>query len=71
MAYGEYITTVSDYEKSNKTAQDLPPALRGQMSTALCKEKIRLNTFKRNMPKNSLEERIFWGLTISSSDKTL
>lgn len=70
MAYGEYITTVNDYEKSRKTAHDLPPALRGQMPTALCKEKIRLNTFKRQMPKNSLEERIFWGLTISSSDKS-
>lgn len=69
MAYGEYITTVSDYEKRGKTAHDLPPALRGQMPTALCKEKIRLNTFKRNMPKNSLEERIFWGLTIMSSDE--
>lgn len=66
MAYGEYITTVSDYEK--KTNQDLPPALRGQMPTALCKEKIRINTFKRNMPKNSLEEIIFWNLTVGSSD---
>lgn len=68
MAYGEYITTVSDYEKKTIT-QDLPPALRGQMPTALCKEKIRINTFKRQMPKNSLEERIFWGLTINSSDE--
>lgn len=67
MAYGEYITTVSDYKK-NAITQDLPPALRGQMPTALCKEKIRINTFKRQMPKNSLEERIFWGLTVSSSD---
>lgn len=69
MAYGEYITSVNDYEKKTNTAQDLPPALRGHMPTALCKEKIRLNSFKRNMPKNSLEERIMWGLTISSSDK--
>lgn len=66
MAYGEYITTVSDYEK--KTTQDLSPALRGQMATALCKEKIRINTFRRNMPKNSLEEIIFWNLTVGSSD---
>ncbi len=67
MAYGEYITTVSDYEK--KAAQDLPPALRAQMPTALCKEKIRLNTFKRQMPKNPIEEIIFWKLTVGSSDK--
>lgn len=66
MAYGEYITTVSDYKK--KATHDLPPALRAQMPTALCKEKIRLNTFKRNMPKNSLEEIIFWNLTVGSSD---
>jgi len=70
MAYGEYITTVNDYEKRSTTAQDLPPALRGHMATSLCKEKIRINTFKRQMPKNSLEERLLWGLTISSSDKT-
>lgn len=69
MAYGEYITSVSDYEKKTNTAHDLPPALRAHMSTSLCKEKIRINTFKRQMPKNSLEERIMWGLTISSSDK--
>lgn len=67
MAYGEYITTVSDYEK--KTVQDLPPALRSQMSTALCREKIRINTFKRQMPKNPLEEIIFWKLTVGASDR--
>jgi hypothetical protein len=62
MAYGEYITTVSDYENKTTTSQSLPPALRGQMPTALCKEKIRINTFKRQMPKNPLEEIIYWNL---------
>ncbi|MEI8377203.1 MAG: hypothetical protein WCF95_01565 [bacterium] len=67
MAYGEYITTVGDYQK--RSNQDLPPALRAQMPTSLCKEKIRINTFRRNMPKNSLEEIIFWNLTVGSSDQ--
>ncbi|MDD3419145.1 MAG: hypothetical protein PHE78_00940 [Candidatus Gastranaerophilales bacterium] len=63
MAYGEYITTVSDYENKTNTNQSLPPALKGQMPTALCKEKIRLKTFKRQMPQNPLEEVIFWNLS--------
>lgn len=64
MAYGEYITVVNDYKSDNKISS----GLHNQLSTTLCKERVRLKHISRPKPKNPLEEIILWNLSIPSSD---
>lgn len=67
MAFGEYLTVVNDYN-SRSTTKNVSSGLQNQLSTTLCKEKVRLKNVSRPKPQTPLEELLLWRLSIPSSE---